>query len=69
MVETTELFPPEEKIDAVFSELDQVVENFWWVFSHAFGRCYKLMTRQAETAPKLKAMFVHDILKPLLNRW
>lgn len=28
MVETTELYPPEEKVDVVNSELDKVVDNF-----------------------------------------
>ncbi|ODM99885.1 hypothetical protein Ocin01_06798 [Orchesella cincta] len=67
--ETTLILPPEEKVDATFPQLDLVVENLWFVFSHGMGRCYHKLPETAILAPKLRALFIRDILRALLNKW
>ncbi|CAL8109493.1 unnamed protein product [Orchesella dallaii] len=69
LVETSMILPPEEKIDALFPELDLVIENLWFVFSHAMGRCYHKLPETAILAPKFRALFIHDFLRTLMNRW
>lgn len=62
------ILPPKEIADQA-SEIDVIIDSMWWMFSFAFGNCYRFAQSKTNFAARMKKLMYQDFFEPMKHRW